>query len=57
MISTLLPFVLLLPFVGFLINGLFGKKIGSEKVIGTIGTAMVGIPFIFAVVMFFPDAG
>ncbi len=53
MISTLLPFVLLLPLVGFLINGLFGKKIASEKTIGAIGSAMVAIPFILAVAMFF----
>jgi NADH-quinone oxidoreductase subunit L len=52
MISTLLPFVLLLPLVGFLINGLFGKRIGSEKAIGFIGSAMVGISFILGVVMF-----
>lgn len=53
MISTLLPFILLLPLVGFLINGLFGKKIGSEKTVGIIGTSMVGIGFILAVAMFF----
>ena len=53
MASTLLPFILLLPFVGFLVNGLLGKKIGSEKAIGAIGTAAVALPFLFAVVLFF----
>src|SRR5687767_4304439 len=57
MISTLLPFVLLLPLVGFLINGLFGKRIGSEKAIGTIGSATVGIAFILSVVMFLEMLG
>ncbi|HVZ39993.1 MAG TPA: NADH-quinone oxidoreductase subunit L [Candidatus Kapabacteria bacterium] len=52
MISTLLPFVLLLPLVGFVINGLLGRKIGSEKTIATIGTAAVGIAFLMAVAMF-----
>ncbi|MCE2503935.1 MAG: NADH-quinone oxidoreductase subunit L [Chlorobi bacterium] len=57
MASTLLPFILLLPFVGFLLNGLLGKKIGSEKAIGTIGTAVVALPFVFAVVLFFEMLG
>jgi len=52
MISTLLPFVLLLPLVGFLINGLFGKKMGSERTVGIIGSSAVGIAFILSVVMF-----
>ncbi|MBS1910372.1 MAG: NADH-quinone oxidoreductase subunit L [Bacteroidetes bacterium] len=52
MISTLLPFVLLLPLAGFVINGLLGRKIGSEKTIATIGTAAVGIAFLMAVAMF-----
>jgi len=57
MASTLLPFILLLPFVGFLLNGLLGKKIGSEKAIGAIGTAVVALPFVFAVVLFFEMLG
>lgn len=51
MISTLLPFVLLLPLVGFLISGLFGSRLRSEKLIGVIGTASIAIPFVLAVVM------
>lgn len=57
MVSTLLPLILLLPFAGFLVNGLLGKKIGNEKAIGTIGTAAVAIPFLFAVVLFFQMLG
>lgn len=57
MASTLLPLILLLPFAGFLVNGLLGKKIGNEKAIGAIGTAAVAIPFLFAVVLFFQMLG
>lgn len=57
MASTLLPLILLLPLVGFLINGLFGKKIGNEKAIGALGTAAVAIPFLCAVVLFFEMMG
>ena len=57
MISTLLPFVLALPLIGFLINGLFGRKIGSEKAVGAIGASAVGIAFIMAVVMFLEMIG
>ncbi len=57
MISTLLPFVLLLPLAGFVINGLFGKKIRSEGTIAAIGTSAVGIAFVLAVVMFIEMLG
>src|ERR1041384_3799585 len=57
MISTLLPFILVLPLIGFLINGLFGRKIGSETTVGAIGASAVGIAFIMAVVMFFDMLG
>jgi NADH-quinone oxidoreductase subunit L len=53
----LLPFVLALPLIGFLINGLFGRKIGSEKAVGAIGASAVAIPFIMAVVMFIEMVG
>ncbi|HVK37908.1 MAG TPA: NADH-quinone oxidoreductase subunit L [Candidatus Kapabacteria bacterium] len=57
MIETLLPFVLLLPLIGFVINGAFGKRIKSEALIATIGTAAVAIPFAMAVVMFLQMLG
>lgn len=44
--------VILLPFIGFLINGLFGSKIKSEKLIGTIGSATVGTAFLIASAIF-----
>ena len=33
----------ILPLVGFLINGIFGRKIKNEKIIGTIGSGAIGI--------------
>lgn len=39
----------LLPLLGFLISGIFGKKIGNEKLVGTISTFAVIIPFVIGV--------
>src|SRR6185369_8965802 len=36
----------LFPLIGFLINGLFGKKIKNEAIIGTIGTAAIAASFV-----------
>ncbi len=36
----------LFPLIGFLINGLFGKKIKNEAVIGGIGTLMIFLSFL-----------
>ena len=36
----------LFPLIGFLINGLFGKKIKNEAVIGAIGTLMIFLSFL-----------
>ncbi|MCF8241498.1 MAG: NADH-quinone oxidoreductase subunit L [Melioribacteraceae bacterium] len=41
-----------LPLLGFLINGIFGSKIKSEKVIGIIGSSTVGIAFIISILAF-----
>ena len=57
MASTLLPLIILLPFAGFLVNGLLGKKIGSEKAIGAIGTAAVAIPFLLSAYLFMQMLG
>jgi NADH-quinone oxidoreductase subunit L len=43
----------LLPFIGMLINGLFGKKIKNEGIIATIGSLAVAIPFIIACILFY----
>lgn len=53
MIQSLLPLVLLLPLAGFALNGLFGKRIGSERVVGLIGTATIAAAFAMAVAIFF----
>ena len=45
----LIPF---LPIVGFIIIGLFGKKIKNETVIGILGSSTVGISFVLAFLMF-----
>lgn len=46
----LIPFF---PLVGFLINGLFGKKIKNEAVIGGLATAMIGLSFVVSASCFF----
>jgi len=38
-----------LPLIGFLINGLLGSRIKNEKIIGTIGSATVGLAFLISV--------
>ena len=46
-------YIVLAPFIGFLLNGLFGKKINSEKLSGLIGAGAVGLSFAGAVSIFF----
>ncbi|MDH7605299.1 MAG: NADH-quinone oxidoreductase subunit L, partial [Melioribacter sp.] len=36
------------PLIGFLINGLIGKKIKNEIIIGIIGSSTVGLSFIIS---------
>jgi NADH-quinone oxidoreductase subunit L len=50
-------FVTLLPLIGFLINGFFGKKIKNEKLIGFIGSAAVGGAFLIALSIYFGMLG
>jgi NADH-quinone oxidoreductase subunit L len=47
----------LLPFAGFLINGLFGSKIKNEKIIGIIGSTAVGISFLIVLGAFIQTLG
>jgi NADH-quinone oxidoreductase subunit L len=49
---TLIGYIVLIPFIGFLLNGLLGKKIGSEKISGLIGSGAIGIAFTVAVMIF-----
>ncbi|PLX79030.1 MAG: NADH-quinone oxidoreductase subunit L [Desulfuromonas sp.] len=50
----LIPFF---PLVGSIINGLFGKKIRNEALIGTIGTAAIGASFVVSCTYFFKLLG
>ena len=50
---NLIYLTVLLPFAGFLINGIFGSKIKNEKVIGIIGSGTIGVSFLIAVGAFF----
>ena len=49
----LIYLTVLLPLVGFLINGIFGRKIKNEKLIGIIGSSVVGISFLIGLGAFF----
>ncbi|MBI5402633.1 MAG: NADH-quinone oxidoreductase subunit L [Ignavibacteriae bacterium] len=46
-----------LPLIGFLINGLLGSKLKSEKFSGIIGSTAVFIPFLIAVYVFIELSG
>ncbi len=43
---NLIYLTVLLPLLGFLINGLLGRKIKSERLIGSIGSGVIGVSFI-----------
>ena len=51
--TELIYLTVLLPLLGFIINGVFGSKIKNEKVIGIIGSSAVGLSFIIALLAFF----
>ncbi len=48
---------ILLPLAGFLINGIFGKKIKNEKLIGIIGSGAVGLSFVVVLLAFIETLG
>ncbi|MBI5807811.1 MAG: NADH-quinone oxidoreductase subunit L [Ignavibacteriales bacterium] len=50
---NLIFLTVLLPLIGFIVNGLFGNKIKNEKIIGIIGSSTVGISFLIVVGAFF----
>ncbi len=56
-IINLIYLTTLLPLAGFLINGLFGRKIKNEKIIGIIGSAAVGISFLIVLGAFIQTLG
>lgn len=49
----LIYLTVLLPLIGFLINGIFGSKIKNEKLIGIIGSSVVGTSFLISLGAFF----
>ncbi len=53
----LICFVPLLPLIGFLINGLFGKYLKYEKLIGTIASVAVGGSFLISLLIFIEMLG
>lgn len=54
---TFAPLIVLFPLVGFLFNGLLGRKIKNEAIVGGIGTLAVASSFILALTIFFEMLG
>lgn len=54
---NLIYLTILLPLAGFLINGIFGSRIKNEKVIGIIGSGVIGLSFLVAAGAFFQTLG
>ncbi len=50
-------YIVYLPLVGFLVNGLLGRKLSSEKLSGAIGSGVIGASFVIAAMMFVEMAG
>ncbi|MBZ0200163.1 MAG: NADH-quinone oxidoreductase subunit L [Ignavibacteriaceae bacterium] len=48
----LIYLTILLPLLGFLINGVFGSKIKNEKIIGVIGSGTIGLSFLIVLFAF-----
>ncbi len=49
--------IVLFPLVGLLLNGLIGRKIKNEAIVGFIGSAAVGLSFILAALIFIEQLG
>ncbi|NUN69232.1 MAG: NADH-quinone oxidoreductase subunit L [Bacteroidetes bacterium] len=54
---NLAPLIILFPLIGFLINGLLGRKIKNEAVVGTIGTLAVASSFVVALLIYIEMLG
>jgi len=50
---NLIYLTVLFPLLGFIINGVFGRKIKNEKIIGIIGSSAIGLSFIVVLFAFF----
>ena len=57
MAHELIGFAVFLPLAGFLINGLFGRKLRSETLVGIVGSGTVGISFAIACMVFLQMLG
>ncbi|NWF89187.1 MAG: NADH-quinone oxidoreductase subunit L [Ignavibacteriaceae bacterium] len=49
----LIHLTVILPLAGFLINGIIGRKIKNEQIIGWIGSGAIGISFLVSLFSFF----
>src|SRR5260221_11160112 len=49
---NLIGYIVLFPLAGFLLNGILGKKINSERLSGLIGSGAVGLSFLFSAAIF-----
>ena len=49
----LIYLTVLSPLFGFIFNGLFGRKIKNEKIVGAIGSGTIGISFLIVLGAFF----
>src|SRR5260221_5991224 len=49
---NLIGYIVLFPLAGFLLNGIMGKKIGSERLSGVIGSGAVGLSFLLSATLF-----
>jgi len=57
MAHQLVGYAIFLPLVGFVVNGLFGRKLRNETLIGALGSGTVGIAFLLACAMFMQMLG
>jgi len=57
MAHQLIGYAVFLPLLGFLVNGLVGRKLRSEKLVGIVGSATVGIGFVIACMILFEMMG
>ncbi len=48
----LVGYIVLFPMIGFILNGLLGKKLRSEALIGGIGSGAVGVSFVVCLLIF-----
>jgi NADH-quinone oxidoreductase subunit L len=54
---NLIGLVVLLPLIGAALNGLLGWRIKNEKIIGAVGSGIVGVSFILTVLIFIEMLG